>query len=86
MSKVPLFQEKCTVRARGAAGSKYVGTSLLRSPPPLGPYRRPMPRVLEGFLGGGRFLAGEVPLFCSMSIRKGCAPGANMYCFLDMCS
>ena len=30
--------------------------------PPLGPYRRPMPRVLGGSEGGGRFLMGEVPL------------------------
>ena len=29
---------------------------------PLGPYRRPMPRVLGGSQGGGRFLMGEVPL------------------------
>ena len=29
---------------------------------PLGPYRRPMPRVLGGSWGGGCFLMGEVPL------------------------
>ena len=29
---------------------------------PLGPYHRPMPRVLHGSLGAGRFLMGEVPL------------------------
>jgi hypothetical protein len=28
----------------------------------LGPYRRPMPRVLEGSYGGGSFLMGEVSL------------------------
>ena len=29
---------------------------------PLGPYRRPMPRVLRGSWWVGRFLMGEVPL------------------------
>jgi len=33
-----------------------------KAPPPLGPYRRPMPRVLGGSQGGGRFLMSEVPL------------------------
>ena len=41
----------------------YMGTSLTRKrPPPLGPYHRPMPRVLGGSKGVGRFLMGEVPL------------------------
>ena len=40
----------------------YRGTSLIRKRNPLGPYRRPMPRVLEGSWGGGRFLMSEVPL------------------------
>ena len=40
-----------------------MGTSLTRKQPPLGPYRRPMPRVLGGSLGGGRFLMGEEPLY-----------------------
>ena len=31
--------------------------------PPLGPYRRPMPRVLGGSYGGGQFLMAEVPLY-----------------------
>ena len=30
---------------------------------PVGPYRRPMPRVLGGSSGVGRFLIGEVPLY-----------------------
>ena len=30
---------------------------------PLGPYRRPMPSVLGGSSGDGRFLTGEVPLY-----------------------
>ena len=41
----------------------YRGTSLTRKRTPLGPYSRPMPRVLGGSWGGGRFLMGEVPLY-----------------------
>jgi len=41
----------------------YRGTSRIRKRTPLGPYRRPMPRVVGGSLGGGRFLMGEVPLY-----------------------
>jgi len=49
---------------RPASGQiKYRGTSLIRKRTPLGPYRRPMPRVLGGSWGGGRFLMGEVPLY-----------------------
>jgi len=40
-----------------------MGTSLERKRTPLGPYRRPMPRVLGGSWGGGRVLLGEVPLY-----------------------
>ena len=40
----------------------YRGTSLTKKRTPLGPYGRPMPRVLVGSWGGGRFLMGEVPL------------------------
>ena len=45
----------------------YMGTSLIRELSPLGPYRRPMPRVLGGSEGGARFLMGEVPLHTSLS-------------------
>ena len=38
----------------------YRGTSLTRKCTPLGPYRRPMPRVLGG---EGLFLVSEVPLY-----------------------
>ena len=41
---------------------EYRGASLIRQRTPLGPYRRPMPRVLGGSEGGGRFFMGEVPL------------------------
>ena len=43
------------------------GTSLVTEQTPLGPYRRPMPRVLGGSQGVGRFLIGEVPLYCAIS-------------------
>ena len=42
-------------------GETYRGTSLTRNRTPLGPYRKPMPRVLRGCKGGGRFFMGEVP-------------------------
>ena len=38
------------------------GTSLIRERTPLGPCRRPMPRVLWGSQGRWRFLVCEVPL------------------------
>ena len=41
----------------------YRSTSLTRIRTHLGPYRRPMPRVLGGSQGVGRFLMGEVPLY-----------------------
>ena len=34
---------------------RYRGTSVIRNTPLLGPYRRPMPRVLGGVLGGWAF-------------------------------
>ena len=40
----------------------YKGTSPIKKLTPLGPYRRPMPRVLGGFQGGGRFVMSEAPL------------------------
>ena len=49
---------------RGVVGTlTYRVTSLARKRTPLGPYRRPMPRVLGGSWGDGRFLMGEVPLY-----------------------
>ena len=35
----------------------YMGTSLIRKCTPLGPYRRPMPRVIGGSWGVGVFAA-----------------------------
>ena len=42
---------------------EYRGNPLTRKRSPLGPYRRPMPRVLGGSSGGGRFLMGGIPLY-----------------------
>ena len=51
----------------GPCASPTVGacraTSLTKKRTRLGPYRRPMPRVLGVSKGGGRFLMGEVPLY-----------------------
>ena len=41
----------------------YRGTSITGKRTPLGPYRRPIPRVLGGFKCGQRFLMGEVLLY-----------------------
>ena len=40
----------------------YRGTSPIRTRTPLGPYGRPLSRVLGGSWGGVRFLMGEVQL------------------------
>ena len=54
---------------------RYRGTSLIRKRLPLGPYRRPTPRVLWGSQGGGRFLMGEVPLYPhARSVQEGTFP------------
>ena len=37
----------------------YMGTSPMRKPQPLRLYRRPMPRVLGGSWGGGKFSYGR---------------------------
>ena len=46
----------------------YRSTSPERKRIPLGPYRRPMPRVRRGSQGGGRFLMGEVPLYLASTV------------------
>jgi hypothetical protein len=45
----------------------YLGTSRMRNCTLPGPYRRPMPGVLEGSWGGRRFLMGEVPVCVNLS-------------------
>ena len=44
------------------ASTLYRGISLIRKRTPLGPYRRPMPRVLRGHRGVGAFLVPLYPL------------------------
>ena len=46
-----------------------MGASRIRTPPPQGSYRWPVPKVLGGSLWGGRFLMSEVPL---QGPREGC--------------
>ena len=44
------------IRSYKTGGEQYFnyrGTSLIRKRYPIGPYRRPMPRVLGGSLRGG---------------------------------
>ena len=58
-------------RAWGCRNSgTYRGTSLTRKRTPLGPYRRPMLRVLGGSERGGYFLIGVVPLYTGSKIRR----------------
>ena len=45
-----------TVPCSGKGASWYRGTSLIRSNPLVGPYSRPMPRVLWWSYGGECFL------------------------------
>ena len=42
--------------------NRYRGSALTRKRTPLGPYRRPMPRVLRGSWEGGRFLMRGTPV------------------------
>ena len=54
----------------------YRGTSLTSKITPLGPYRRPMHRVLRVSQGGGHFLMGEVPLYrCHLCLQGGAMAG-----------
>jgi len=48
---------------------------LTRKRTPLGPYRRPVPRVLGESYGGGRFLMGEVPLHTTVVHQTHVPPG-----------
>ena len=48
---------------RRTSSCEHRGTSIIRSPLLLGPYRRPIPRVLGGSEGDGRFLMSEVALY-----------------------
>ena len=55
MGEVPLYGDTARMH------QEYRSTSFITQRNPLGPYRRPMPRVLGGSKGGGRFVMGEVP-------------------------
>jgi hypothetical protein len=63
---LPLAGDKAA-EILASSGRDYRSTSLTRKRTPLGPYCRPMPRVLGGFWGGGHFLMGEVPLHGQVS-------------------
>ena len=63
------------------ASDAYRGTSLMSKRTPLGPYRRPMPRVLGGSYGGGRFLVAEVPLHMLKSTHCHMRRGADTHTF-----
>ena len=58
----PLSMPRCKKTSRGA--------SLERKRTPLGPYLRPMPKVVGGSLWGGRFLMGEVPKYMGTSLMR----------------
>jgi hypothetical protein len=47
----------------GPAIKALQGYLTYKNPPPLGPYRRPMPKVLGGSSEGGSFLMGKAPLY-----------------------
>jgi hypothetical protein len=56
MSEVPLHPLKVDHLRGPLSGHKYRGASLIRNCAPLGPYSRPMPRVLWWSWGWGVFL------------------------------
>ena len=73
MSEVPLYagcRRSDPGSVRDACG--YLGTSLVRKHTPLGPFRRPMSRVIGGSWGSGRFLIGELPLHLGSKGLHGC--------------
>ena len=69
---------------RKSQGQTYRGTLLTRKHPPLGPYHRPMPRVVGGSQGGGRFLMGEMPLYVAGGLPPpaSIAEQQNFWCFV----
>ena len=58
------------LRHASNTGNVYRGTSLTRKRTPLGPYRRPMPRILGGLGGVGVFLWARHPCTASISDHK----------------
>ena len=61
MEKIPQGIGAVSPTSEGTAPISYRGTSLVRNRTPLGPYRRPMPRVLGGPGGVGAFLWARYP-------------------------
>ena len=55
----PLFMSEEAVYRGGGTRVPH----LQENASPIGPHSRPMPRVLGGSYGGGRFIMGEVPLY-----------------------
>jgi len=47
----------------GLVRNLYMGTSLIRNTPHLGPYSRTIPRILWWSKGARLFLMSEVPLY-----------------------
>ena len=50
------------VECPGILSGRVQGYLAHKKSTPLGPYRRPMPRVMGESQGGGRFLMVEIPL------------------------
>ena len=70
MSEVPLYaltEETLCHPLLGLGGGAAIGSRqgylVHDKRTPLGPCRRPVPRVLRGSRGGGLFLMSEVPLY-----------------------
>ena len=62
-----LFSPLCGWAPHRIRSKELQGYLTYKNPPPLGPCRRLMPRVLWGSQGAGRFLTGEVPLYRCMA-------------------
>ena len=57
--------------------SAHRSTSLIRTPPLLGPYSRTIPRVLRWSWGEGVFLMSEVPLQGALLLQRGAGDQAG---------
>jgi hypothetical protein len=70
MGEVPLYGARGVLRMEFLRRSTYTapprasyrGTSLIRPPPPVGPYTRTMSRAVWWSQGGVPFLMSEVPM------------------------
>jgi len=57
-----LMSEQTLYLAESAHALSLQGYLAHQNQAPMGPHSRPMPRVLGGSQGGGRFLMGELSL------------------------